>query len=174
MCRKYATELLECRRYWQIIGWQVALAWLGLAFSLIDIGLLLLPLSVQGSFFSRIDALLGGLEWEVESMLRELCSHFVGIFCWDKIFKKNFTWSNIRPMLRELCSNFVGIKYKKNFSWSNIRPVLRELCSNFVWIKYKKNFTKQYPPSAAEAMLKFCWNKLLRCFVNIWGNHYRM
>ena len=28
---------------------------------------LLLPLSVQGSFFSRIDALLEGLEWEVES-----------------------------------------------------------------------------------------------------------
>ena len=68
----------------------MALAWLGLghSVSLIDIGLLLLPLSVQGSFFSRIDALLGGLEWEVESMLRELCSHFVGIFCWDKIFKK--------------------------------------------------------------------------------------
>ena len=29
--------------------------------------ILLLPLSVQSSFFSRIDALLGGLEWEVES-----------------------------------------------------------------------------------------------------------
>ena len=88
----------------------MALAWLGLAFSLIDIGLLLLPLSVQGSFFSRIDALLGGLEWEVESMLRELCSHFVGIFCWDKIFKKLHL--------------------------------------------------KQYPPNAAGAMLKFCWDKI--------------
>ena len=74
------------------------------------IGLLLLPLSVQGSFFSRIDALLGGLEWEVESMLRELCSHFVGIFCWDKIFKKIHL--------------------------------------------------KQYPPNAAGAMLKFCWDKI--------------
>ena len=28
---------------------------------------LLLPFSVQGSVFSRIDALLGGLEWEMES-----------------------------------------------------------------------------------------------------------
>ena len=69
------------------------------------IGLLLLPLSVQGSFFSRIGALLGGLEWELESMLRELCSHFVGI-------------------------------------------------------KYKKLHLKQYPPSAAGAMLKFSWDKI--------------
>ena len=90
----------------------MALAWLGLGHSVspIDIGLLPLPLSMQGSFFSRLDALLGGLEWEVESMLRELCSHFVGIFCWDKIFKKIHL--------------------------------------------------KQYPPNAAGAMLKFCWDKI--------------
>ena len=43
-------------------------------------------------------------------MLRELCSQFVGIFCWDKIFKKNHL--------------------------------------------------KQYPTSAAGAMLKFCWDKI--------------
>ena len=103
----------------------MALAWLGLAFSLIDIviGLLLLPLSVQGSFFSRIDALLGGLEWEVESMLRELCSHFVGIFrwdillgyfvgifCWDKIFKKLH--------LKQYPRNAVGAMLK--FCWDKI------------------------------------------------------
>ena len=40
--------------------------------------------------------------------------------------------------------------------------MLRELCSNFVLIKYKKLQLKQYPPNAAGAMLKFCWDKIFK------------
>ena len=62
-----------------------------------------------GQLFQPHRRTSGGFR-EVESMLRELCSHFVGIFCWDKIFKKIHL--------------------------------------------------KQYPPNAAGAMLKFCWDKI--------------
>ena len=68
-------------------------------------------------------------------MLRELCSHFVGIFCWDKIFKKIH--------LKQYPPNAAGAMLK--FCWDKIKIKLH---------------LKQYPPSAAGAMLKFCWDKI--------------
>ena len=60
----------------------VALAWLGLdhSVSLIDTGLLLLPLSVQGSFFRCIDALLGG-GFRVGCVVNAAGAMLT--FCWD-------------------------------------------------------------------------------------------
>ena len=94
----------------------MALAWLGLAFSLIDIhiGLLLIPLSVQGSFFSRIDALLGG--FRVGGGVNAAGAMLT--FCWAI-----------------LLGYFVGIKYLKKLHLKQYPPNAAGAMLKFCWDK---------------------------------------
>ena len=63
-------------------------------------------------------------------MLRELCSHFVGIFCWDKILKKIH--------LKQYPPNAAG-------------PMLK-----FCWDKILKKTSLE----AISAQCRFCWDKI--------------
>ena len=78
----------------------------------------------------------------VVALLRESQPAHLGVYCFAHrlqlacrdVISKHPAYGELDRLLRELCSNFVGIKYKKNY------------------------FLKQYPPNAAGAMLKFCWD----------------
>ena len=62
-------------------------------------------------------------------MLRELCSHFVGIFCWDKILKK-LHLKQYPPNAAGAMLKFCWIKYKK----TSLEAISAQCCGSYAQI----------------------------------------